>query len=270
MMKTISDYAAEHNLRFSTDPDPRKCKTKVMAFLRKPRPLPAVFLGQVALPWVDHCKHLGNNIKNVIDGCQEDMRIKRAKYISKNVEINQGFHFAAASTRIQVNNIWNTHFSGSPLWNLFSPGAERIIGSYNRSLKCMMKLPLATHRYLLEPLSGEKPAMIILIDRFLSFMEKIEKSEKTAIKMLKKEAMIDVRSTTGANLRGIMLLAGESSIMNVTRDSIRNIEYYKVKDEDMWKIHIASEAYEVSQGISEIEMFDQPEMIAVLHHSCVS
>ena len=101
-------------------------------------------------------------------------------------------------------------------------------------------------------------------------MEKIEKSEKTAIKMLKKEAMRDVRSTTGANLRGIMLLAGESSIMNVTRDSIRKIEYYKVKDEDMWKIHITSEAYKVSQGISEIEMFDQPEMTTVLHHICVS
>ena len=101
-------------------------------------------------------------------------------------------------------------------------------------------------------------------------MEKIEKSEKTAIKMLKKEAMRDVRSTTGANLRGIMLLADESSIMNVTRDSIRNIEYYKVKDEDKWKINIASEAFEVSQEISEIEMFDQPEMTAVLHHICVS
>ena len=270
MMKTISDYAAEHNLRFSTDPNPRKCKTKVMAFLRKPRPLPAVFLGQTALPWVDHCKHLGNDIKNVIDGCQEDMRIKRAKYISKNVEINQEFHFAAASTRIKVNNIWNTHFSGSPLWNLFSPGAERIVGSYNRSLKSMMKLPLATHRYLLEPLSGEKPAMVILMDRFLSFMEKIDKSEKSAIKMLKKEAMRDVRSTTGANLRGIMLLAGESSIMNVTRDSLKNVEFYKVKEEDKWKIHIAAEALEVSQGISEIEMFEQQEMTAVLHHICVS
>ena len=88
--------------------------------------------------------------------------------------------------------------------------------------------------------------------------------------MLKKEAMRDVRSTTGANLRGNMLLAGESSIVNVTRDSIRNIEYYKVKDEDKWKINIASEAFEVSQGISEIEMFDQPEMTAVLHYICVS
>ena len=29
------------------------------------------------------------------------------------------------------------HFSGSPLWKLFSTGADRIIGSYNRSIKQM-------------------------------------------------------------------------------------------------------------------------------------
>ena len=76
MLKTISDYAQEHNLRFSTDPNPKKCKTKVMAFTKKPRPLPSVSLGPVTLPWVDVCKHLGNTIKNVIDGGEEDMRIK--------------------------------------------------------------------------------------------------------------------------------------------------------------------------------------------------
>ena len=31
------------------------------------------------------------------------MRVKRAKYISKNIELNPEFHFAAASTRVKVN-----------------------------------------------------------------------------------------------------------------------------------------------------------------------
>ena len=270
MMKTISEYAQEHNLRFSTDPDPRKCKTKVIAFLKKPRLLPKVFLGQVALPWVEQCKHLGNIIKNVSDGFQEDMKVKRAKYISKNIEINQEFYFAASATRVKVNNIWNTHFSGSPLWNLFSPGTDRIIGSYNRSIKCMMKLPLATHRYLLEPLSGEKPAMVILADRFLSFMDKIEKSSKSAIKMLRQEAIKDVRSTTGANYRGIMLLAGETGIDKVNRDSIKKVDYYKVKKEDEWKVKIAADLMDIREGFSEVEGFQQKEMSDLLDSICVS
>ena len=32
MLKTISEYAVEHNLAFSTNPDPRKCKIKLMSF----------------------------------------------------------------------------------------------------------------------------------------------------------------------------------------------------------------------------------------------
>ena len=198
------------------------------------------------------------------------MKVKRARYISKNVEINQEFHFAAASTRVQVNKIWNTHFYGSPLWNLFSPGAERMIGSYNRSIKCMLKLPLATHRFLLEPLSGEKPAMAILADRFLSFMDKIDKTDKMAIKMLKREAMKDVRSTTGANYRGIMLLSGETSIQKVNRDSLKKVEFYKVKKEDDWKVNIAADLIDLREGIAKIEGFNKEEMGVLLDSICVS
>ena len=270
MMETISDYAIEHNLRFSTDPNPRKCKTKVMAFLKKPRPLPQVFLGKVALPWVNQCTHLGNTIRNVSDGFQEDMKIKRARYISKNVEINQEFYFAAGETRVKVNRIWNTHFSGSPLWNLFSPGAERIVSSYNRSIKCMLKLPLATHRYLLEPLSSEKPAMAILADRFLSFMDNIEKSDKLVIKMLRKEAMRDVRTTTGANYRGIMLLTDESSIKKVNRESMKKMKFYNVEEDNLWKVQIAADLLNVRDGITEVDGFEKEEMSALLNHICVS
>ena len=152
------------------------------------------------------------------------MKIKRAQYISKNIEINQELHFAAAFTKLKINNIWNLHFSGSPLWNLFSPGAERFVGSYNKSMKCMLNLPLGTHRFLLEPLSGEKPLMMILISRFLSFMSQIDRSEKTAIKMLKREALKNVRSITGNNMRRIMLLMGEDCMEKVTKNNMDKID----------------------------------------------
>ena len=114
-----------------------------------------------------------------------------------------------------MNRIWNTHFSGSPLWNLFSPGAERIMGSYKRSIKSMMQLPLANHLYLLKPLSGEKPAMANLANRF---MDKINKTDKAAINMLKREVMKEVRSISVANF---MIMSGESTIQKVNRDNTK-------------------------------------------------
>ena len=93
------EYAGTHNLKFSTDPDPVKCKTKLMGFLKKQRELPSLMLCGNPLPWVDRLKHLGNTISNVLDGNQLDIKIKAAKYIDKNNSINQELYFAHPSTK---------------------------------------------------------------------------------------------------------------------------------------------------------------------------
>ena len=136
MLKTCQDFAAEHNLKFSTDVNPTKCKTKTMAFLKTQRSLPKLMLCGNPLPWTDKCKHLGTTITTKIDGCEEDMRIKNAMYIEKNIELNQEFHFAHPSTKLRVNSIYNSHYTSSPLWNLFGAGALKIESSFNR-LTCL-------------------------------------------------------------------------------------------------------------------------------------
>ena len=73
-------------LKFSTDQNPKKCKTKCIAFLLKTRELPNMFLCGSPLPWVDNLKHLGNMIINRVDGGQIDMRQKNAKYIEKHAQ----------------------------------------------------------------------------------------------------------------------------------------------------------------------------------------
>ena len=136
-----------------------------MVFLKRPRPLPNLLLCGNPLPWTTKCKHLGINVENKIDGCEHDMRIKKAQYTGKNIELNQEFYFVHPSTKIKVNNIYNSHYYGSPLWNLFGPGALGIESSYNRSVKVMLDLPYATHRSLIQPLTGETHVKIVLIIR---------------------------------------------------------------------------------------------------------
>ena len=104
MLRTCEEYAASHNLKFSTDPNPVKCKTKLMAFLKKPRELPNLMLCGNLLPWVDKVKHLGNTITNKIDGNQLDAKIKTAKFIDKNNSLQQEFYFAHPMTKVEINN----------------------------------------------------------------------------------------------------------------------------------------------------------------------
>ena len=83
MLKICEKYASSHNLRFSTDPNPVKCKTKCISFLHKQRNLNPLILCGTQLPWVDNFKHLGNFIVNNGNFIKQDTNIKRAQYVTK-------------------------------------------------------------------------------------------------------------------------------------------------------------------------------------------
>ena len=96
---------------------------------------------------------LRNTITNKIDGCEEDMKVKNARYIGRNIELNQEFSFAHPKTKFKVNLIWNSHFSGHVLWDLFCREAEMIENTWNVSFRKMYSLPRNTRKFLVEPVS---------------------------------------------------------------------------------------------------------------------
>ena len=268
MLETCESFAKSHNLRFSTDPNPAKCKTKTMAFLKKVRPLPSLILCGNPLPWTDRCKHLGTTLANKVDGCQEDMRVKNAMYIQKNIELNQEFSYAHHNTKVSINSIFNSHYSGSPLWDLFSPGALNLESSFNKSMKIMMGLPYATHRSLIEPLSGEKSLKIVLISRFLGFMEKIGKSNKKGLIMLMETSRKDVRSVTGSNYRNIMLLTGKCRVSDVCKGDVKDLHYHKLEQSEAWKVSAIQEILQAKEGLAQIEGFEDDELDFILNYLC--
>ena len=166
MVKVCEEYASEHNLKFSIDANPVKCKTKCIAFLNKEKNLGAVELGGVPLPWVDGGLHLGNHLSNKVNGMVQDLKVKRANFISKNIDLNQEFSFCHPATKVKLNQIYNFHFTGSPLWDLFSKEAKMLENSWNTSVKVMYDLPIQTHRNLIEPVSQTKHLKFVLLERF--------------------------------------------------------------------------------------------------------
>ena len=88
--------------------------------MKKWRPLPSLKLCGNPLPWTTKYKHLGMNLENKIDGCQQDIKVKNAQYIGKNLELNQEFYFSHPFTKLKLNQIYNSHYSGSVLWGSVS------------------------------------------------------------------------------------------------------------------------------------------------------
>ena len=270
MLKTCQYYAEAHNLKFSTNVNPNKCKTKCIAFLYKERILDPLMLCGDPLPWVGGGVHLGNHLCNKMEGMRQDVKVKRANFISKNIELNQEFSFSHPLSKVKINLIYNFHFTGSQLWDLFSREATMLENSWNTAVKVMFDLPVATHRFLIEPVSETRHLKSILIDRFLSFLQQIEKSRKNVPKHLLAFIKYDVRSTTGSNLRNILHLTNLTDIKEITRSNMKELKYQNLDTADEWKVAMIKEITDIKFNQLEVDNFNHDELQDILEFLCTT
>ena len=194
----------------------------------------------------EHCKQQNisarpNHFNNQTDGMRQDVKVKRANFINKNIELNQEFSFSHPLTKVKMNLIFNFQFNGSPVWDLFSKEAIMLENSWNTAVKVMFDLPVQTHRYIIEPISQTKHLKIVLLERFLSFLEQIHKSKKNVPKQLLSFIKNDARSTTGSNLRKMLLLTKKNNIDELSKDDVAALHYHEVDPKDGWKIKMIKE-----------------------------
>ena len=132
----------------------------------------------------------------------------------------------------------------------------------------MYDLPWETHRFYVEPLSGNAHISRILAKRFLSFTEKVKASKKLAIQQLFLAIKSDTRLTTGWNLRFIMIKSGNNRIEDL---DVRNtdFEYHLVKDSEKWKIGFVKELIDVKLGDLVVEGFSYEEIDETLRYLCI-
>ena len=269
MMITIETYCTSHSLKFSTDPNPLKCKTKCIAFLKKNRTLPQIVLNGNNLPWVSEGVHLGNYFTNRYDGMTRDIKVKRGQFISRNYELLQEFYFAHPSTKLQTVLLYNCHFTGSPIWDIFSPEVDTLSKSWNIAMRKVFDLPMTTHRYLLEPISENDHLLKILIERFISFISQLEKSSKNVVKQLLNLVKMDARSVTGANLRKIKLMTGKRDL-NDCKKVLRDIPYVPIPDDECWRVSVIKELTDIKFGQSDLSGFTISEINEMINFACIT
>ena len=123
--------------------------------------------------WSPQSSFLGSKIGHNIHGLKDDLMEKRAQYINRVNELVQEFYFAHPLTKVKINNVFNTHFYGAQLWDLFSEEAVRLEKSWNVSQRILLGIPRNTHRYFIEPLTGTRHIMFSLHVRFVNFVKNI-------------------------------------------------------------------------------------------------
>ena len=138
-------------------------------------------------------------------------------------------------------------------------------------MRLACKVPWTTHRYLIEPLSGDLGLRMLLVKKYLGFINRIRKSSKPVLQQLLNLTKQDVRTTTGANLRNILLMTDFQNIDDLKPECVTNIKYNKITEENMWRVNIIKEILDIKQGDMDIpEGWTITELEDILNFACIS
>ena len=272
ILKTCETFAEEHNLQFSTNPNPAKSKCKCIRFGKGAldQNIDALTLCGNVLPWVNKILHLGTTITNEKDILAKDTMQKRAGYINRNNELLQEFYFAHPQSLIKINGIYNTSFYGCVLWDQFGKEMERVDKSWNVSLRKMLRIPFNSHRYFLEPVSGSKHVIFSLYARFIKFTDKLKTCSKSLIRNLFRTTRSDCRSTTGRCLRKMMLKTNNVSTDCIKVSDIKTLPYNVIPTGCTWKIDFVREIQEAKFRVLSIPGLTKEEIELILQEICSS
>ena len=166
-------------------------------------------------------------------------------------------------TKLRINNIFNSHFYGSALWDLFGIEALRLEKSWNVSQRIMLGIPRNSHRYFIEPLSETKHITFSLLKRYIKFVDSIESSKSVLRKMLF-IVRRDCRSNTGQNLRKLMKIAGKTRIDDLKKGDFDDLVYNEIPIGQEWKIRLAEELIDLKNGMMDIKILTSDEINEIL------
>ena len=186
MVDICDRFATDRNLKFSTNVDPSKSKTKCIVFAKKQKErqnVAPVLLNGDPLPWVEEVKHLGNLLE-CDNSMKRDITVKRAKFIGKLNSLSQEFHHVSPKVFMKILNIYSVSFHGSGLWDIMSSKCEGLYKAWNVAVRLAFQVPRNTHRYLIEEISGCLHPKVMLASRYVKFVEQLKSSNKMGIRVL--------------------------------------------------------------------------------------
>ena len=214
MLETCERYAMQHNLQFSTDPNPSKSKSKCIYFTGKQRnvklPDPLQLFGE-QLPWVNSAEHLGHTLHK---DCTMDMdaRRKRAQFIDKSSDIRDTFKFAHPKQIIKAVQVYASDAYGFMLYDLSSQASQSYLKSWNTFVKLAWDVPRDTYTYIVEDSLAENfvPLRKQIYSRYVKFFQNLFTSSSKEVRHIARIISHDARSTVFRNINFLQQISGLS------------------------------------------------------------
>ena len=271
MVNLSQSFASKKSLKFSTNVNPDKSKTKCLIFSKKSKDrvgiLP-VLLDNAPLPWVSQVKHLGNLLQ-VDNSMRLDISLKRAKFIGKVSSLLQEFGNVDPEIKVKILNIYTTSFYGSNLWDIFSKDCERLYKSWNVAMRLIFEVSRCTHRYLIEPMSKSLHPKTMLCSRYVGFYKSLIQSSKLSVRILAKLFKGDQRTVLGRTLFTLCRLSDAQNTDSISCQTVKkNVKYFVVPEAEAWRVDMVSELLKLRKETLSLPGFNLEEIQDILDSVC--
>ena len=271
MVAICEKFTKQRRLRFSTNANPMKSKTKCIVFSRVKNcqvNLAPIILNGDPLPWVDRVKHLGNLLEQN-NSMKLDCVSKRGKMIGKVNSLLQELHFTAPDVKMKLLNIYVTSFYGSSLWNIYSAEVNRIFTSWNVTVRNVFGLPWTTHRYFIEGISECTHPKALICGRFVRFLESVSQCNNTSVRFLSNLVWNDRRTLAGRTLTKIAADCKVDRASLSSKDA-RKLVYKEPTTENSWRLQLLKELMNTRNDSMDIPGFDDKEIDEMINDICTT
>ena len=273
MVDICNTFAVSRNLKFSTNIDPVRSKTKCILFSKRAVNMVAdiapILLGGVPLPWVTKVSHLGHTLQ-CDNSMTMDCDIKRGQFIGRVHSLLQEFYFSPPDLIMKLINIYATSFYGSNCYNLFSSTCNRMYRAWNVAVRMTFKLDRTCHRYLIESISNCLHPQVLMSSRFVKFHENNLKCNKSVIRSISSLFKDDLNTVYGSNLGRIAQLCN-TNIANLNPQLVKtNMRYFELPENESWRLPVIFDLLQARNNMTEIAGFDIQEVEDLLRFTCTS
>ena len=128
-----------------------------------------------------------------------------------------------------------------------------------------MNLPPTTHRFFIEPLTSTQHIGKSLKRRLVKFVSKVKESSKSVLRHMLYEIEGDCRSTTGRNIRSLLL---EYQISKLSEIDIASRAYKGIPSGEEWKIPLVKELVDATCGDLEVTNFNPDQLREIAELVC--
>ena len=205
MLKTCEQFAADHNISFSTNQDPVKSKSMAIHVTgpragRLQKPALLKLCGR-DLPWVARAEHLGHTLSE--EGTmKQDAREKRARFIDSHVKVRETFSFAHPEEQLIAVEKYCTSLYGSNLYDFNNSEFDMICSAWRTGVKLAWGVHRGCRTYLLQQVlaPGVTSLRVNLLLRYRAFFRSLLNSPSPEVQVAVRLAARDIRSSVGSNL----------------------------------------------------------------------